>query len=445
MLVRILDSLWLRAYLAASRCIGPLARRHLARRLARGREDAGRWREKMGEASLPRPAGPLIWCHAVGVGEVLALPALVAAVRRLRPEVSVLITSSSRTSALALAPNLPGPDQPGGAVHQFLPLDAAPFVRAFLDHWRPDLAVWAERDIWPGLVAECARRGVPQMLVNGRMDARSFTAKRRVRGLFAGLYSRMVSVGVQDAETAAHFAAFGVGARVVVDGSLKSGAAALADLPDRRAGWQAALAGRFVWLAASSHAGDEAVAAQAHALLRRGVPGACLIVAPRDPGRADDVVAMLRGAGFAAGLAGEPAGGLDALVVPRIGEMGLWYRLARVALVGGSIATVGGHNPYEPARLGCAVLHGPHVANFAADYAAFHAAGAARLVRDAGELAAALADPAVLGMTGPALAVAGAGRAALEAVTVRMVATMDAHPVAGHLAAARAGTPGTGV
>ena len=416
----------LRAYLAVSGMAAPLARWHLRRRLARGREEPLRWREKLGEAGLPRPDGPLIWMHAVGVGEVLALPGLVAAVRALRPDIEVLITSTSRTSAAALRPNLPD-----GARHQFLPLDAAPFVRGFLDHWRPDLVVWAERDIWPGLVVEAARRGVPQMLVNGRMTAASYAAKQRVQRVFADLYGRMVSVGVQDAASAQHFAGFGVGDRVVVDGSLKSGAAALADMAQARAVWAQALAGRRVWLAASTHPGDEAAVAGAHALLRRQQPDACLIVAPRDPGRAGAVLEALRAVGFAAALADQPVAGMAAFVVPRIGELGLWYRLADAAFVGGSIAPVGGHNPYEPARLGCAVLHGPHVANFAGDYGAFHAVGAARLVQDAGELAGALCDPGLAAMTGPALAVAGAGRAALDAVAMRVVAVLEQRGGAG--------------
>ena len=414
-------ALW-RLYLAASMLAAPLLRRHLVRRLARGKEDPLRWREKLGQPSLPRPDGPLIWLHAVGVGEVLALPALARALRAHRPGVQVLITSSTRTSAAALAPNLPA-----GVLHQFLPLDAARFVGTFLDHWRPDLAVWAERDIWPGMVAALAARQVPQVLVNGRMDRASLRAKARAGRLFRDLYRVMDTVGVQDPATAAHFAALGVvPGRICLDGSLKSGADPLADMPVLRAKWQALLAGRRVWLAASTHPGDEALVAQAHALLRRSDPDACLIMAPRDPNRAGAVAATLRASGFRAGLTTGAAPGFDAYVVPVIGQMGLWYRLADAALVGGSLTPVGGHNPYEPALLGCAILHGPHVANFAADYAAFHAAGAARLVGNAGDLAAALADPRLQQQCAAAAAVAQRGRAALDLVAQRLLAVMAA-------------------
>ncbi len=209
--------------------------------------------------------------------------------------------------------------------------------------------------------------------------------------------------------------------RITLDGSLKSGAAALADQPGLRAVWERTLAGRRVWLAASTHPGEEAVAAAALALLRRSDPAACLIVAPRDPARAFEVLAAMRSLGFDAAMTETPAADHAVYVVPRIGQMGLWYRLADAALVGGSLVPVGGHNPYEPARLDCAVLHGPEVANFAADYAALHSVGGARLVRDADDLATALADPALVDMRGPAARVAGSGRAALERVAERLL------------------------
>lgn len=412
----------LRLWLVASRWLAPLAGRHLARRVARGKEDPARVGEKQGSASLPRPKGPLIWLHAVGVGEVLALPALVAAIRDRNPEIQVLITSSSRTSAEALATNLPA-----GSRHQFLPLDCLPYVQRFLDHWRPDLVVWAERDIWPAMVVETHRRGIPQMLVNGRMDDASFRAKMRARGLFRDLYGRMASVGVQDPATLAHFAAFGVARqRLFLDGSLKAGAAALADQPEPRTAFELALAGRRVWLAASTHAADEATVAAAHAALLRSDPDACLIVAPRDPSRAGEVQRQLQTEALDSVIltgATLPAR-TPACVVGRIGQLGIWYRIADVAFVGGSLGQTGGHNPYEAARLECAIVHGPNIANFADDYAAFHGAGAARLVRNAADLLAALLDPDLQDQLAPARAVALRGVAGLQAVAIRILAQM---------------------
>lgn len=415
----------LRGYLAAASVVGPFARRHLEKRLARGKEDPARWREKLGEASAPRPDGPLVWMHAVGVGEVLALPGLVNRLRSIRPDVTVLLTSSSRTSAEAMERNLPP-----GAIHQYLPLDALPFARAFLDHWRPDLSVWAERDVWPALIWETARRGIPLALVNGRMTAASFRQKWRARHLFADLYTRFAFVGAQEEESARHFAAFSVDpGRLHVTGSLKSAAPPLADQPEVRTELSTALAGRRVWIAASTHPDDEPAVAQAHAALRIQDPAACLIVAPRQPDRAGEVCALLTAAGLTAEVL-PPDNRLpapaDAYVVARIGQLGLWYRLADTAFVGGSIAAVGGHNPYEPARLDCAILHGPNTWSFEEDYAAFDAAGAARRTDDGPAIARALADPRTLEMRLAAAQLAERGEAQLDQTARRLIALMEA-------------------
>ncbi len=417
------NSLLLTLWLGVSRGLAPLARWHLARRVRSGKEEPARVAEKTGVPSAPRPAGRLVWMHAVGVGEVLALPALVNALRARDPGITALITSSSYTSAQALAPNLPE-----GAIHQFLPLDAMPFVRRFLDHWRPDLSVWAERDLWPAMIAETHRRGIPLAIVNGRMTAASYRSKARARGLFRALYSRFAHVGVQDAESARNFAALGAEpARIIITGSLKAAAPPLADQPEARARLTRDLQWQRVWIAASTHPDEEPLIARAHRLLLDTDPAACLILAPRDPSRAPEALAILRTAGIDVALIA-PGNYLDgwrqAHVLAAIGQLGLWYRLAHAAFVGGSWDATGGHNPNEPARLNCPVLHGPNVANFAEDYAAYHEARAARLVRDPGELVAALSDPALSRMAEPAARVARRGTGVAGAEAERLLALM---------------------
>nr|WP_242511884.1 glycosyltransferase N-terminal domain-containing protein [Rhodobaculum claviforme] len=379
--------------------------------------------EKLARPTRPRPDGRLVWLHAVGVGEVLVLPALAAALQARVAGLSVLITSSSRTSAQAVAGAL-GP----GMVHQYLPFDCPVHARAFLDHWRPALSVWAERDIWPALVVEAHRRAIPLALVNGRMDAASHRAKARARGFYGALYGRFAHIGVQEARTAAHFADLGAAAQVT--GRLKGGAAPLTDAPEVRAANTARLAGRRLWLAASTHPGEEALAAAAHVRLRQTDPGAVLVIAPRRPDRAADAMAAARAAGLEAARLPDdgclPEQVPAVCVVGRVGQMGLWYRQADAAFIGGSIAPVGGHNPYEPARLDCAILHGPHIHNFAEDYAAFADARAARPVTDAATLAAALADPGLADLPPRAARVAADGAAVLSAEAGRLVALMDA-------------------
>lgn len=395
----------LRAYLAASRLVPLLAPALLRRRLARGREDPARWREKLGEPGLPRPEGRLIWLHAVGLGEVLALRALIVALQAQDAGLSFLVTSSARSSAQVFAGNLPPRTQ-----HQYLPLDAPAYLARFLAHWRPDLSVWAEQDIWPGAIAACVRQAVPLALVNARMDAASFEKRKRARGLYADLYSRFALVAAQDTASARHLGALGA-VSVAVTGTLKAAAPVLSARPDDLAQMRAAFAGRRVWVAASTHPEDEVVALRAQDGLAARDPRWLLVLVPRDPGRAAEIPGLRRS------LAMLPGPEDSVYLADTFGELGLWYRLADAALIGGSFGPVQGHNPWEAVALGCPVLHGPNVAHFAADYAALGQAGAAVQVGPddlAGALAANTADAAA------GLALVERARAALHPLAARL-------------------------
>ncbi|MGA0541471.1 3-deoxy-D-manno-octulosonic acid transferase [Neotabrizicola sp. VNH66] len=368
----------LAGYRLASHALPLVAPALLRRRLARGKEDPARWREKLGEATLPRPEGRLVWLHAVGLGEVLALRGLIGALAAAAPDLSFLVTSSARSSAQALAGQLPP-----RTVHQFLPLDAPHYLARFLGHWRPALSVWAEQDLWPGAVAAADAAGVPLALVNARMNAAAYARRARARGLYADLLSRFRLVAAQEDQTASHLAA--LGARDVrVTGSLKAAAPPLAADLAALAAAQRMVQGRRPWLLASSHPEDEAVALAAQAQLHAEDPAHLLILAPRDPARGGQIATILPVARRAG-----PMGGAAVWVVDTVGEMGLWYRLCPVTLIGGTFGPIEGHNPWEPAALGSAILHGPRVANFAADFGVLDGAGAALPVTP-GTLAAAL-------------------------------------------------------
>lgn len=408
-------------YRAGTGALSPLASRHLQRRVARGKEDPSRWREKLGEASAVRPDGALVWLHAVGLGEVMALRGLVAAIGAVRSDARFLITSTSLGSATALAGQMPA-----RSVHQFLPLDIPGPRRRFFDHWSPDLAIWAEQDLWPGLVDEAMRRRVPLALVNARMNAEAFARRRKVRRLLAEAYAAFCLIDAQDAETARHLTALGASG-VTVSGSLKPAAPPLDDRPAERAAVARTLADRRVWLAASTHPEDERMVLAAHRIVRARDPDALLILAPRRPDRGAEVGAAAREAGFAAALrsgGGMPVPGHACYVADTLGEMGLWYRLCPVAFMGGTMGPVEGHNPWEAVRLGTEVLHGPRTGNFAADYAELDAAAAALLV----ETPEALAD-AISGDTGAmadrARSVAGKHDASIGALAARLVAVME--------------------
>ncbi|MCX8508567.1 MAG: 3-deoxy-D-manno-octulosonic acid transferase [Rhodobacteraceae bacterium] len=411
----------LRAYIASSHLIGLIGPRHLRKRLARGREDPARWREKLGEAGGTRPVGPLVWLHAVGIGEVMALRGLIGAMASLRPDLHFLVTSSARSSAEVVAANLPP-----RTIHQYLPLDAPRYLARFLDHWRPDLSVWAEQDLWPGAVVASHRRGIPLALVNARMNARAFARRQRFRSLYRDLLARFALVAAQDEGTARHLAALCPGLAPHIGGSLKAAAPPLTCDPAVLTSLQATLSGRRLWLSASSHPEDEAVALAAHKALVAEDPSFLLIIAPRDPARRVAIAAAVAVEGLTLAVRSQghlPLPATQVFLADTFGELGLWYRLAPVALVGGSFGPVEGHNPWEPAALGSAILHGPHVAHFAADYAALDAADAARAV-SAATLRAVLCDPGLGSMAARAKALSDRGQGTLAPLAADLLALM---------------------
>ena len=390
----------LTAYLAASRAIPLVAPMLLRRRLARGKELPDRWQEKLGQPTQPRPDGPLIWLHAVGLGETLALRGLIAAMAEQAPAAEFLVTSTTRASAEVLAANLPPRTR-----HQFLPLDAPRYLARFLDHWRPALSVWAEQDLWPGAVAATDARGIPLALVNARMNADAFARRAGWASLYADLFARFRLICAQDQATARHLHDLGAkGVRVT--GSLKAAAPPLAADPANLAQARAALAGRRPVLLASSHPEDEAALFTA----LRNRPRPLTLIAPRDPHRGAEIVARAAEHGLTATRRSVGQGpDADLWIVDTFGEMGLWYRLCPTTLIGGTFGPTEGHNPWEPAALGSAILHGPRIANFAADFAALHQAGAAEPVQPEEIAAALLADHSAMAARARALSAAAQG------------------------------------
>jgi 3-deoxy-D-manno-octulosonic-acid transferase len=367
------------AYLLARRALQPVMRAVLRRRVRQGKEDPARMGEKLGQPTRPRPKGPLVWIHAVGLGEVLALRPLIDALQVQHPGLGVLVTSTARSSAQVIGTNLPA-----GALHQMLPLDGPDFMRAFLDHWRPDLSIWSEQDLWPGAVHDAAARDIPLAYVNARMNAASYAKRARIAGIYRATLSRFARVLAQDAESADNLRKLGA-AEVRQMRSLKPAAQPLHADPGDLAQLQAQLANRKVWVAASTHAADEAVVIAAQARLQAQDPAWLLILTPRLPARVAEVGMSLTAAGliFAQRSLRQPPHPQTAvLLADTFGELGLWYRLAQCAFVGGSFGGLGGHNPWEAVCLGLPVLTGPDTANFRADYAELAALGLAQTLPD---------------------------------------------------------------
>ena len=322
-------------------------------RVRRGKEIAGRLPERRGVDAAPRPRGKLLWLHAASVGEAVSvLPVLGA----LPPHVGVLMTTGTVTSAELLARRLPELGL-GRVIHRFAPLDVPAWTARFLDHWHPDAAAFVESELWPNVLAACGRRAIPVMLVNARLSQASFRAWSRAPGFAADVMGGITCVWAQSAGDAERLR--GLGAPMVrAAGNLKFAAPPLPADPFALADLSRLLAGRPVWLAAATHAGDDAIVLDAHRRLLAAHPDLLTIIAPRHPARGAAIADAPRRA------AGQPPDG-PLWIADTLGELGLLFRLAPVVFVGNSLSPPGGgHNVLEPARLGCAVATGPHMANF---------------------------------------------------------------------------------
>ncbi|MDX2234194.1 MAG: 3-deoxy-D-manno-octulosonic acid transferase [Hyphomonadaceae bacterium] len=419
----------LRLYRAATTLVGPLVGPLLYWRAMAGKEDAARLKERTAHTSAIRPRGTLVWLHGASVGETRVLMNVHDALRARRQDLSFLFTSGTRTSASLLA------NAPPRALHHFAPVDRPDVARRFMAQWRPDLAVFAEGEIWPNLIEEAARHGARLALVNARMSARSFASWGRSPAFARHVFNRFDVILAADARTADGIGAL-VGRRIAAPGNLKRAAPPPRCDPDQLAAVRAACGSRPLWLAASTHPGEDEIALAAHAQLRTSHPDALLIIAPRHPERGAAVAAL---AGQAPRRAlGDGVGAGPVFIADTMGEMGLFYTLAPVALVGGSLLpTLRGHNPVEPAQLACAVLSGPHVDSFADVYADLLEAGAARTVRDAPAIAAAVrllwTDPAThAAQVGAATEVIARSDGALETTIAALEALL---PKVAHAAA----------
>ena len=351
------------------------------------------YRERLGERfglAPPRPGPPAVWVHAVSVGEVQAALPLVERLRRELPGVPVAMTTVTPTGAERVRERL------GTGVHHcYLPYDLPGAVGRFLERVRPAVGVIMETELWPNLYAACEARGVPVVVANARLSPRSWRGYRRLGRLARETLRRVAVVAAQSEADAERFRALGAHPeRVHVTGSLKFDLATPASLLESgealRREWGP---DRPVWVAGSTHEGEEEAALAAHRRLLARWPEALLVLVPRRPERFERVAGLVRRAGFR--LARRSAGGWDGraqvLLGDTMGELPLFYAAADAAFVGGSLVPHGGHNPLEAAALGRPVAYGPHTFNFDEIARLLVEEGAARRVGDAGELAATLA------------------------------------------------------
>lgn len=351
------------AYRLATAALSPVAPVVLHRRRRHGKEDRERASERLGIANIARPDGVLVWVHGASNGEcVAALPLIETLIAN---GFKVLVTSGTVTSAVLMRERLPD-----GAVHQFVPVDAPAATARFLKHWRPDIGLFVDSDLWPNLILGAKAVGTRLALVNARMSQRSFESWRWARKTAATILGAFDVCLAQDEQIAARFRQLG-STDVRVVGSLKEDAPPLPYDAARLAELEQATRGRHILLAAQTHPGEDETILPAHDALRLRYPELLTIIVPRHTTRGAEIAELCATRKFRQRSKGgriEPDTGV--YIADTMGELGLFYRLARFAFVGGTLVPLGGHNPLEPARLRCAVLAGPHTFNSASAYRA---------------------------------------------------------------------------
>lgn len=358
----------------------PFLHRHLRRRIPMGKEIASRLDERFGISAIARPAGRLIWLHGASVGESIALLPLIAQLRALSVPPTVLVTTGSVTSSAIMSARLPD-----GCIHQFVPLDRRKWVERFLDHWQPDGVVWMESEIWPRLLASIHARRIPATFLNVRISEKSMRSWLRFESWIKALLSPFNPVAAVTPADAARWQRL-AGTTPDLIANLKFIVPPLSADAEALALLHGAIGNRPVWTMAVIHPGEELIAADVHRALKQQFPDLLTLIVPRHPHRGVEFAATLRAQGLSVSVrsAGEQiAPATDIYIADIMGEMGLLYRLAKIVVIGGSFIPHGGQNPIEAAKLGAAILYGPHMFNFAAIIEAFEVAESVVPVSDA--------------------------------------------------------------
>ncbi|SFV35513.1 glycosyltransferase N-terminal domain-containing protein [Hyphomicrobium facile] len=374
----------LKTYRAGTAALRPAVPLLLNMRGQQGKEDPNRRGERLGFAGRPRPAGQVVWVHAASVGETNAILPLIDSLLDANPHIHILLTTGTKTSAEIAAHRLPP-----RALHQYVPLDVPHYVARFLDHWKPSISIFTESDIWPNLILGTAERGIPLVLVNARMSPRSISRWRKYAAVGRPLFSRFAAVLSQNSQITRAMKRLGA-PNVITAGNLKIDSPPPPVNADLLAALKNAVGQRPLFLAASTHPGEDTVIAAAHSLMRREIEGLLTIIVPRHPERGGGLAASLGGLGLRTQLrsrSSTPETDTEIYVADTIGELGTFYSMSPVSLVGGSLVEHGGQNPIEAVRLGSCVLTGPFTHNFRDAYAALFREGGAVEVRSSDDIA----------------------------------------------------------
>ena len=327
----------LRVYQKLSSVVVPLAPALIKRRLKQGKEDPARIGERRGMSRDIRPQGPLVWIHGASVGEVLAAAALIEKLHALN--MRILVTSGTVTSAAIVAKRFPA-----DVIHQYVPYNSPRYVARFLDHWRPSLALFIESDLWPNLILSSAARRIPMVLINGRMSHRSFPRWRKVAGTISALLGRFDICLAQSRVDAERFTALG-SRNVITTGNLKLDVQAPPADPAKLDRLMTVTRGRPIIVAASTHPGEEDILLETHRRLAGYFPSLLSVIVPRHPARGDAIARAIAASGLHVALRSReelPTATTDIYVADTMGELGLFYRLAPIVFMGGSLVERGG-------------------------------------------------------------------------------------------------------
>jgi len=367
---------FIRAYSGLTRILAPILPLWIKRRALKGKEDPKRQSERFGHASKLRPTGQVFWMHGASVGETTMLLPLISKLQSVYPQSHILITSGTVTSAALMEERLPE-----RAIHQYVPLDTPKAVSAFLDHWKPDMAFWAESEIWPNLITQTKTRNIPMALINARMSDKSIKGWSKRQSSAQALFGSFDIILAANQETS-NGLSWLLDQEIECAGNLKDAAPKLPVSPDDLDWLQGQIGDRPVWCAASTHKGEETLILAAHDEIKKQHPDALLILALRHPKRRDEVKSLLSGTSYV--LRSEARAitpSTSVLLFDTIGEMGLAYSLSEVSFVCGSLVEgLMGHNPLEPARFRNAVLTGGFIASFADIYMQMFAFDAAQRI-----------------------------------------------------------------
>lgn len=333
----------------------------LSSRLKKGKEDSARVEERKGITQKQRPEGPLAWVHAASVGEAQSALILINTLLEQNKELHILVTTGTVTSSEIMAQKLPE-----RAFHQFYPLDHPSWVKKFLDHWTPDLALWMESELWPNMLLEVQKRNIPAVLTNARLSDASFKTWSRFKGSAKKLLNSFSLILTQTAKDEERFKSL-CDQKTLTTGNLKFSAAPLAVANDDLKTVQKKISKRPLWVFASTHKGEEEMACRIHDVLKNNLPDVLTVIVPRHPERRDDILENCKTYDLEMTFRGTnknlPEKKTDIYVADTLGELGLFYTVAPIACIGRSFSDDGGggHNPIEAAQLGAAVLYGPNV------------------------------------------------------------------------------------